>query len=209
MDWAAFGVMTLPSIGIPLLLWYSSKRKYDSPKSKKNWAHRRGRMRGWRGLVGSGGTDLKASMFFFFISNLPILGLKPSDSTFREHQVFDFMIGMLCMSLQQHTEQTCFTSSQGGKWFTFPNCYCGDIPETDQNPESWNQKLSGHWVGLHLCNSHFNATLTLVYFLNSGYFLYRIFCVKWNLKRELKLLFLEENVFELYISWTKRLAVSW
>lgn len=37
LDWAAFGVMTLPSIGIPLLLWFSSKRKYDSPKAKKNW----------------------------------------------------------------------------------------------------------------------------------------------------------------------------
>lgn len=36
LDWAAFGVMTLPSIGVPLLLWYSSKRKYDTPKAKKN-----------------------------------------------------------------------------------------------------------------------------------------------------------------------------
>ncbi|NXL17458.1 SSRB protein, partial [Setophaga kirtlandii] len=36
LDWAAFGVMTLPSIGIPLLLWCLSRRKYDTPKSKKN-----------------------------------------------------------------------------------------------------------------------------------------------------------------------------
>uniref|UniRef100_A0A8C5W9G8 Translocon-associated protein subunit beta n=1 Tax=Leptobrachium leishanense TaxID=445787 RepID=A0A8C5W9G8_9ANUR len=36
LDWAAFGVMTLPSIGIPFLLWFSSKRKYDTPKPKKN-----------------------------------------------------------------------------------------------------------------------------------------------------------------------------
>lgn len=36
LDWAAFGVMTLPSIGVPLLLWYSSKRKYDTPKARKS-----------------------------------------------------------------------------------------------------------------------------------------------------------------------------
>ncbi|KAM9264573.1 uncharacterized protein RDI95_013653 [Morus bassanus] len=37
LDWAAFGTMTLPSIGM-LLLWDLSERKYDTPKTKEKRA---------------------------------------------------------------------------------------------------------------------------------------------------------------------------
>ncbi|XP_013403097.1 translocon-associated protein subunit beta [Lingula anatina] len=35
IDWVTFAIMTLPSIGFPFMLWYSSKSKYDT-KPKKN-----------------------------------------------------------------------------------------------------------------------------------------------------------------------------
>lgn len=35
LDWAAFSLMTLPSLVFPFLLWYSSASKYDATKAKK------------------------------------------------------------------------------------------------------------------------------------------------------------------------------
>jgi len=35
MDWIVFIVMTLPCVGLPYLLWYRSKRKYERPLSNK------------------------------------------------------------------------------------------------------------------------------------------------------------------------------
>ncbi|ESO94578.1 hypothetical protein LOTGIDRAFT_118304 [Lottia gigantea] len=36
LDWLVFAVMTLPSLGIPCLLWYSSSRRFAVPPKKHN-----------------------------------------------------------------------------------------------------------------------------------------------------------------------------
>ena len=36
LDWVAFAVMTCPSLGIPFLLWWSSKSKYEAISTKKD-----------------------------------------------------------------------------------------------------------------------------------------------------------------------------
>jgi len=39
MDWLAFALMTLPSLGIPFLLWFNSKSKYEAIGGKSSKKH--------------------------------------------------------------------------------------------------------------------------------------------------------------------------
>uniref|UniRef100_A0A0B7AMM4 Translocon-associated protein subunit beta n=1 Tax=Arion vulgaris TaxID=1028688 RepID=A0A0B7AMM4_9EUPU len=36
LDWLVFAVMSLPSLGIPFVLWYGSKNRYDQPHDKSS-----------------------------------------------------------------------------------------------------------------------------------------------------------------------------
>ncbi|CAG5116956.1 unnamed protein product [Candidula unifasciata] len=36
LDWLVFGIMTLPSLGMPFMLWFKSKNRYDPSKPKSS-----------------------------------------------------------------------------------------------------------------------------------------------------------------------------